>query len=203
MAFLAADCLAEPGWAAARIAAHRGGADAVASAVTNPYRRSLAAWTSYVALFNRRMPGVPAADALLYGVSYARSLFDRFGGFREDVRGGEDTDFHRRLEGVVPIAWEPRVRTAHRHPTALGSLLRDQFRRGARSATAWRTLEGPAPPSVATNALRRVPEGARLAWRAAGPGERPWIAAAIALLPLSALVYALGSLAGRPPSEES
>jgi len=202
--FLAADCVAEPGWAAARIAAHRAGAAAVASAVTNPYRRNLAAWTSYVALFNRRMPGVPAGDALLYGVSYARGLFDRFGPFREDLRGGEDTDFHRRLAGRVAIAWEPRVRTAHRHPTTLHALLRDQFQRGARSATAWGRLDGSASPSVARNALRRVPEGARFAWRAAGPGERPWIAAAIALLPLSALAYAAGSTAReRVPREEA
>lgn len=201
LAFLAADCWAEPGWAAARLRLHRAGAAAVASAVTNPYRRNLAAWASYVALFSRRMPGAPPAEALLYGASYDRGLFDRFGLFREDLRGAEDTDFHQRLTaGGVPIAWEPAVRTAHRHPRRLGSLLADQYRRGARSATAWSRLQAYRPREVAANALRRVPDGVGRAWRSAEPGERPWIAAASLLLPAAALAYAAGALhAARAP----
>jgi len=195
LAFLAADCWAEPGWAAARLKAHRAGADAVASAVTNPYRRSLAAWTSYVALFSRRMPGAPAAEALRYGASYARGLFEDFGTFREDLRGGEDTELHQRLAAAgVAIAWEPAVRTAHRHPLRVTALLADQYRRGARSARAWTRLQGPRPRQVAVNALRRVPEGIGMAWRSAEAGERPWIAAASLLLPAAALAYAAGAL---------
>lgn len=197
VAFLAADCWAEPGWAAARLRAHRAGAAAVASAVTNPYRRNLAAWTSYVALFARRMPGLPGDAALRYGVSYARGLFERFGPFREDLRGGEDTELHQRLAGEVEIAWEPAVRTAHRHPRRLAGLLADQYRRGARSARAWARLHGPDPGAVAANALRRVPEGARMAWRGAGPEDHLWIAAASLLLPMAALAYAAGALGER------
>lgn len=200
VAFLAADCWAEPGWAAARLRAHRNGAAAVASAVTNPYRRNLAAWASYVSLFPRRMPGVPPGEALLYGASYARGLFERFGPFREDLRGAEDTDFHQRFGQEVAIAWEPAVRTAHRHPRRVGALLADQYRRGARSATAWSRLQRYRPLEVASNALRRVPEGVETAWRAAAPGERRWIAAASLLLPAAALAYAAGALrAARAP----
>jgi len=196
VAFLASDCWAEPGWAAARVRAHRAGAAAVASAVTNPYRRSLAAWASYVALFARRMPGVPPADALLYGASYDRALFDRCGTFREDLRGGEDTEFHERLAAAgVELAWEPAVRTAHRHPRSVKALLGDQYRRGARSAASWARLSGPRPGQVAINALRRVPAGVVMAWRSAEAGERPWIAAASLLLPAAALAYAAGALA--------
>lgn len=194
VAFLAADCWAEPGWAAARLRAHRAGAAAVASAVTNPFRRNLAAWASYVSLFARRMPGVSAGEALLYGASYHRSLFERFGLFREDLRGGEDTDFHQRFAGEVTITWEPRVRTAHRHPRRMTTFFADQYRRGARSATAWTRLQKYRPAEVAANALRRVPEGVGIAWRAAGPGERRWIAAASLLLPAAALAYAAGAL---------
>jgi glycosyltransferase involved in cell wall biosynthesis len=194
IAFLAADCLAEPGWASARLRAHRAGAVAVASAVTNPYRRNLAAWASYVALFSRRMPGVPAVDALRYGVSYDRRLFHRFGTFREDLRGGEDTELHQRFGGEIGIGWEPAVRTAHRHPRHLAALLVDQYRRGARSSAAWARLQGPTPRFVAINALRRVPGGVATAWRSAGAGERLWIAAASPLLPLAALAYAAGAL---------
>lgn len=209
VAFLAADCLAEPGWAAARLRAHRAGAQAVASAVTNPFRRDLAAWASYIALFSRRMPGTPAGEALLYGVSYARGLFAACGTFREDLRGGEDTDFHNRLREHTVIAWEPAVRTAHRHPRRLTELLRDQYRRGARSAAAWRKLQGPQPREVALIALRRLPADFKRAWRcsstagsagAAGASDRLWIAAAGLVLPAAALAYAAGAFraAGAP-----
>ncbi|HSG40338.1 MAG TPA: hypothetical protein VLE27_11920, partial [Thermoanaerobaculia bacterium] len=202
VAFLAADCWAEPGWAAARLRAHRAGASAVASAVTNPYRRNLAAWASYVSLFPRRMPGTSAAEALRYGVSYERSLFDRFGTFREDLRGAEDTEFHQRLEGNVEIAWEPGVRTAHRHPRRLLALLDDQYRRGARTATAWTRLQRYRPREVAVIALRRFPAGLNIAWRSAEAGERPWIAASSLLLPAAALAYAAGAMeAARAPEK--
>ena len=200
IAFLAADCWAEPGWAAARLRAHSAGAAAVASAVTNPYRRNLAAWASYVALFSPRMPGVPAGEALRYGASYARSLFERFGPFREDLRGGEDTDFHQRLAGEVAIAWEPAGRTAHRHPRRVSTLLADQYRRGARSVASWANLQAYDARFIATNAMRRLPDDVARAWRSAEPGERPWIAAASLVLPAAVLAYAAGALrAARAP----
>lgn len=203
VAFLAADCRAEPGWAAARLRAHRAGAAAVASAVTNPDRGNLAAWASYVALFARRMPGTPPGEALRYGVSYARELLARLGPFREDLRGGEDTEFHQRFESRVPIAWEPAVRTAHRHPRSLSALFSDQYRRGARSARSWDRLQGPRPREVAANALSRLPGSWKLAWRSAEPGDRPWIAAAGLLLPAAALAYALGALRGTAAEGEA
>ena len=130
VAFLAADCIAEEGWVRERLTAHRQGVLAVASAVTNPFPRNLAAWTSYVSLFCRRMPGVPTEDALRYGVSYDRGLFDRFGVFREDMRGGEDTEFHQRLTPAVEIRWVPTVRTAHRHSPAPGRRPESRSARG-------------------------------------------------------------------------
>jgi Glycosyl transferase family 2 len=197
MAFLAADCWAEPGWAAARLRAHRDGAAAVASAVTNPYRRNLAAWTSYIALFSRRMPGAPPGAALRYGASYDRRLFARCGWFRQDLRGGEDTDFHQRLAAAgVEIVWEPGVRTAHRHPRGLAALMTDQYRRGCRSAVSWGRLGGPVGWQVAVNALHRAPEEMRLAWHGVEAGERRWVAAAGLLLPAAALAYAAGALRG-------
>ncbi len=202
IAFLAADCRAEPGWVAARLAAHRAGAPAVASAVTNLYAKNLAAWASYLALFARRMPGTPEPEALRYGVSYARDLFDRFGTFREDLRTGEDTEFHQRLGAQVPIAWAPEVRTAHRHPQRLSALWVDQFRRGRRSAAAWSNLAGPSARRVAADALTRIPACLRIAWHGSRPGERAWIAAASLALPGAALAYAAGALWGRAPVPE-
>ena len=194
VAFLAADCIAEAGWVRGRLDAHQLGAPAVASAVTNPYRRNLIAWTMYVSLFSRRMPGTPHDEASLYGASYDRSLFDRFGVFREDMRGGEDTEFHQRLAPEVTIRWVPEVRTAHRHPRTLGALLRDHYRRGRRTAAAWDQLDGYGELTVAKNVMRRAPTSARAAWRAASSGERRWVAAAATILVCPTVAYALGAL---------
>lgn len=194
ISFLAADCTAEEGWVRERLSAHRQGAPAVASAVTNPFRRNLAAWTSYISLFSRRMPGVPSESALLYGVSYERGVFERFGLFREDMRGGEDTEFHQRLNQEVEIRWVPAIRTAHRHSRSFVALLRDHYRRGRRSAAAWQQLNGPRSFAVMKNAILRAPSSTRTAWRAANPGERRWIFAAGLLLVFPTIAYAIGSL---------
>lgn len=196
VAFLAADCRAEPGWAAARLAAHRGGHAAVASAIVNPYRRNLFAWAAQASLFAARMPGTPPAARLLYGGSYARHLFARLGGFREDVEGGEDSDFNRRLaEAGIPLHWAPGVRTAHDHPRRLGALLADHHRRGRRTAASLGRLSGAGAGWVARQALARVRRTLPLAWRSAAPAERPWIAAAAPLVVLAAAAYAAGAAA--------
>src|SRR4029077_1279143 len=132
VAFLAGDCVAMPGWVAGRLRFHRVGALAVASAIVNAYPWNYFAWASYILLHARRMPGVPPYKAGLYGVSYARELFDRFGRFRADLEGGEDSEFNARFAKSVRIEWAPHVRTAHRHPTNPQWLLRDQYVRGRR-----------------------------------------------------------------------
>lgn len=194
IAFLASDCIAEPGWVASRLRRHRAGALAVASSVTNANPHSVIAWTSYISLFSTRAPGVPESLAPRYGASYARTLFERFGGFRDDLRGGEDTDFHARFAASEPIVWAADVRTAHRHPLTLRGLVADQFRRGARAARAWRQLNGPSPERVAMNALRRAPRQLRISWRHAERGQRMRIAMAALLVPLAATAYAAGAL---------
>jgi delta-lactam-biosynthetic de-N-acetylase len=175
VSFLAADCLAGPEWAAGRIRAHRSGALAVASAVTNAYPHNAYAWASYILLFPRRAPGpgVPPGARIFYGLSYARELFTRFGRFREDLRTGEDTEFNRRLNAVVPIAWAPDVRTAHRHPTGLAALIRDQFVRGKRGVQALDQL-GPRPSrrQLARRTLGDIPAYVLYTWRSVSWPQR-------------------------------
>lgn len=194
VSFLAEDCLAEPGWAAARLAAHAAGARAVASSVTLHERWSACAWASYLSLFVRRMPGTPEAEALRYGVSYDRELLDEIGPFREDLRVAEDSELNARVESG--IVWAPQVRTAHRHPTTLRDLLDDQKARGARAAAAVGALSGLSPRQVARNALVRVEAAVRLSWRYADPGDRRHVLRAWPLLPLAALAYARGASGG-------
>ena len=192
--FLAADCIAEEGWVRERMILHRQGAEAVASSVTNPFRRNLAAWTSYISLFNRRMPGAPEHEVIMFGISYDRRLFERFGLFREDMRGAEDTEFNERLRGHVEVRWAPQVRTAHRHSRSIVNLVHDHFRRGRRAAVAWQQMKKFSTLQIARIVMMRAPSAVRNSWHAAAPGEKKWIAAAALILVLPTLAYALGTL---------
>jgi glycosyltransferase involved in cell wall biosynthesis len=214
VAFLAGDCMAMPDWIAARLRSHRSGALAVASAVVNANPRNCCAWASYILSYVHRMPGTPSGKASRYGVSYARVLFDRFGRFRPDLRAGEDTEFNSRFTGIVPIEWAPRVRTAHRHPVDLGSLLRDQYVRGRRFIHVLDQLEKrgnnelyvvtrgdrrdrASPTRIARSALRRIPATLRDAWLWSDAGLRPFVLGASPLILPAAAAYALGALLGR------
>lgn len=145
LAFLAADCLAAPGWADARLREHRAGAAAVASPLTNAYPDSLTAWASLLLLHNRRLVVTKPDWRLLYSLSYDRALFDRFGRFREDLRAGEDTEFNARLREYAHTVLAPDAVTAHRYPTGFGAMLRDAFRRGRLQARMQGAIAGRGP----------------------------------------------------------
>ena len=197
VAFLAADCLAEPGWVQARLAAHRAGHPVVAGAMTSapPHRPSAVA--SHLALYCHRLPGRPAGpvhptDPAAHGLSYDRPVLDRLGPFDPHVLVGEDTAAARRLgELGVPIWFEPRVRTAHRGPTGTRAMLAHHHRRGrvaARAAGPPARRESRLRTAMALPAATAVISAhtAAAAWRN-GRGERtrlvvtlPWLVAAVA-----------------------
>ena len=140
VAFLAADCLATPNWARRRIKAHQAGAAAVGSAVANSNPHNPFAWAAQFVTWPRRMPG--ARKGLAYGASYDRRLFEDHGFFREDLRTGEDGEFHDRLpQGQKPI-WNSAIVTLHRNPTGFLHLISDQFQRGYRMARVYDELQG-------------------------------------------------------------
>ncbi len=141
VSFLAADCQAMDGWVRRRLAHHREGAMAVASAVVNSHPLNIVAWASHLALFSDRFPGMPAEEAARYGGSYDRRLFVRHGPF-EDIRVGEDTEFHQRIGKRNAPKWVPEVRTVHRNVTSIPQGWRDQHRRGLRSGKYWPGLHG-------------------------------------------------------------
>lgn len=190
VAFLAADCLAEPGWAAARLAAHRTGADAVASAMVCRAPATPAERASLLLLHNRRLADTPPARRLLYGLSYDRSLFDRHGRFREDLRIGEDTLFNRSLGPEVKVVWGDGVRTAHAFPRTLRALAADQRARGRRRAA----MGDRRPAGLAGRALLDVGRCARQALATRDAAERRRLLAALPLVPVGAAAYAAGAL---------
>lgn len=200
VAFLADDCVAEPGWTSARLAAHAAGAAAAASALDCHRHRNPIALAAHLSLFVRRMPRVPPAMALAYGASYDRRLFEVHGGFREDLRGGEDTEFHLRLPAADRPVWTPAIRTVHFGPTTLSGFVADQFRRGRRAADSWRSISGLDKRVFAKRVVQRIGMVMRMSRRVVPPGEQIVAILALPLIFAGGLIYACGALrsAGSP-----
>jgi glycosyltransferase involved in cell wall biosynthesis len=197
VAFMAADCIAQPGYVAGRLHAHHDGAPVVAGAMVNAHPSSRSACASYLLLHHRRTPDTPPGLAALNPSSFDRAVFTRFGRFREDLRTGEDTEFHRRLPPDAAVRWAPDVQVAHRYPTGVTALLREQFSRGRRRTAAERSLSGSGPRvRLAVDAVRNVRASLRQLRRTSDPVERRQLARAVPLLIPGALAYAAGVLAG-------
>lgn len=196
VAFLAADCLAEPGWVASRLAAHARGAQAVGSLLTNAYPDNRSAAAAALLLHHRRMAHAPPHHRLPnFGLSFERALLDRIGPFREDLRTGEDDEICGRIvEAGARIVLDPGVQTAHRNPRHPSALLRDQYRRGVRRARA-RTALGqrvtPLPVGMLKDALRAW----RYTNRCADPLERRRLRYGWPLIAPAAVAYSAGTTA--------
>ncbi len=195
VAFLAADCLAEPGWVAGRLAAHARGAQAVGSVLINAYPGNRSAAAAALLLHHRRMAHAPPQHRLPnFGLSFERALLDRVGPFREDMRTGEDDEICGRIMAVGGrILLDPSVQTAHRNPRHMSALLRDQYRRGVRSARARSALGQRAVP------LPLVLKDAVRAWlytnRCPDPVERRHLRRGWPLIAPAALAYSAGATA--------
>jgi glycosyltransferase involved in cell wall biosynthesis len=197
VAFLAADCIARPGWISRRLAAHREAA-AVSSAVCNATPGNLAALASYLLLFSRRMPRTRDRDWLHYGVSYSRELFGRYGCFDEGLRGGEDTEFHRRFADQTEIRRGCGIETAHRHPETMRTLLEDQYRRGGRAYRAFQAIgDGATAAGLPYRAVLRSGCSFWRFWSASGSVDRLRALAALPVVAAGAWVYAAGALRAR------
>lgn len=198
VAFLADDCVAAPGWIKARLEAHLGGATSVGSALLNDKPRNPVAWAAHLSRFVRRLPNAPAAAALPYGASYNRSLFERYGLFREDLRTGEDTEFHRRFRPGDGPVWTAAVKTIHRTPGRLAELIRDQVGRGERYLVAKRELEGTSKLRVFFGAGKAMVQSMLYGFAWSDRRDRLFVLLSWPLFPIAALAFGVGVLsAGR------
>jgi len=140
VAFLEGDCVAQPGWVAARVVAHRRGHAAVASAVTTAPPQRPAAWGLHFDMYCHRLVGraggpVAASDPAAHGLSLDRTLLDRIGQFDDTVERTEDTIAAARIgELGVGIWYEPAIVTAHRGPRRSIDMVRDARRRSQLAA---------------------------------------------------------------------
>ena len=170
VAFLAADCLALPGWIDRRIEHHRRGHRVVSGSVCAGPDDGLPGRAAVFLLFPGRLPGHrpgPASHPQSFGLSYTRSLLDELGPFDASLRTGEDSVMARRLEELGERPWfDPAIRTAHPGPERVCALLRDQYRRGGLRLVS----DVLRPP---TGRLRRLAE------RTPSPVVRAGVAAAV------------------------
>lgn len=196
VAFLADDCTACPGWARYRLEHHLAGRPAVASALVNANPDSLVAWATHLTTYMRRLPGLPETEALRYGVSLERGLFDRYGLFSEVTAIGEDTDFLSRLPPDLRPVWDPRIRTAHRNSTRLADMLAEQGRRGLRYGARLRRTTGLGPGRILRQIWRDRRNVGRFIETGLDGAERDTARKALPLVRLALLVKAVGGFWG-------
>lgn len=122
-----------PGSLAARIRAHQRGYGMVEGTTLNG-TRTLAGWATYFLGCSTRLPGRPSEELEdpPRACSYARRLLLEVGGFREDLRAGEDTVVNLELAGRGYAAYHAQdVTVIHHSPCRdVPTLLRHHFRRG-------------------------------------------------------------------------
>ena len=179
LVFLDADCTPAPGWLAALLAAHAGGADVAGGSLGLPEGLEPSARCDYYASSYHLHPGRAAGPVPNHSpanVSVRRELFARTRGFTEALPvadGHEELAWQAevsRLGGTIRFV--PEARVLHRNRPGYRNLLRRSYRWGY-SALEAKTVAG----------------AARLGWAYRWP--RLLILAAVPLAPLHA-VYTVG-----------
>jgi glycosyltransferase involved in cell wall biosynthesis len=128
--FIAADQIALKDWLEVRMSFHKKGYASVAGTVINSNPRNIFAWASHISILVRRLPHTPRRHVVRYGGSFARSLFDKYGLYREDLRIGEDTEFQRRLKGPDKPTLARAAQAIHANPTTFRGMAKDAYERG-------------------------------------------------------------------------
>lgn len=199
VAFLACDCLAAPDWASERLRLHREGASMVASAMRPDRPDDMVSWADHLLRFARRLPGLPAGEALRYGVSFDRRVFDAIGLFDGSLATGEDTELLARAAAFGEALWAPKVVLIHRNAGSVGALLRDQAARGYAYAIAMQRLRGTSPLRLIEEPRRQPRHAARVARACLTGRERELALASMWLVRLGCVAKALGILSALLP----
>jgi glycosyltransferase involved in cell wall biosynthesis len=193
VAFLAGDCVAAPGWVAERIRAHMAGECAVGSVVENDKPWNPFAWAAHLMTYGHRMVG--GMGAAVYGASYDRILFDKYGYFSEAMVIGEDSEFHSRFRPSDTIWLRPTIRTIHRNPAGPISFLEDQFHRGIRGRYLADFLGADFSAAyIAHTTVRRVARSVSLSVIGLRGKERSLAVCCWPLMPLGAAFYFAGMI---------
>jgi peptidoglycan/xylan/chitin deacetylase (PgdA/CDA1 family)/GT2 family glycosyltransferase len=213
--FLEADCVARPGWVRNRIALHRAGHEAVASALDAMSSDGLIATAALYLVHAGRLaghPAGPAKDYQAYGLSFTRELFERAGPFDEMLRSYEDTAMAERLHFLGVGSWfDPTICIEHDGPATQGEMLHDQFIRAQRDSWVelvrlpagrhrhrWELVPGVGAAIVVLRALYRLVRRLRFtaaAVRAGHTGSRSRLPGLVIPMALGQVAYQLGWIA--------
>lgn len=167
LAFIDADCSAEPQWLESLYDSLSNGMIAVGGPVLNQTPSSPVAIIDNLMQFVDQAPGRPASWAReLPGCNMAihRHAFDTLGGFPADIFPGEDTVFSQRAAHEWPdrVRFIPAMRIRHRGRTSIGKFMQHQrdfgFSRGryALNLTRRQQTLGRIAPLAALGAIRRI-----------------------------------------------
>jgi glycosyltransferase involved in cell wall biosynthesis len=143
------DCIAKPDLIERMMARHgEGEYAAVGGSLANGTPRSLSGWTGYLLEFKEFMPTAPLRfekTVPTANVMYRREVFERFGGFDEQMRESEDVLFNRTMERAGErILFDPAIEVTHLNRTGWARVLLYQIDLGYSSAEARRrgAIEG-------------------------------------------------------------
>lgn len=150
------DCIASPDLIERMMARHREGEyAAVGGSLANGTRRSLSGWTAYLLEFKEFMPTAPmrlANTVPTANVMYRREVFERLGGFDEDMRESEDVLFNRKLQQAGErILFDPAIEVTHLNRTGWKRVLTYQIDLG------WSSAESRRRGGMEGNELLRYP----------------------------------------------
>jgi GT2 family glycosyltransferase len=133
IAFMDADCRAEPDWVDNILKAHQSPHLAIGGAIANGNPESLVGWAAYFCEFSQWMPGFPPrrmADIAGASMSYKRRVFEEHGLFIEGTYSS-DTEFHWRLrEKGQDLVFVPSILTFHHNLDRFSKFLKHEFEHG-------------------------------------------------------------------------
>lgn len=142
VAFVDADCLAEPDWVEQILAAHNDPASKgrliIGGSVGTANRESLAGWASFFCEFSPWLPvGVPRLvnDIPTCCYSMKREAFERFGPFEEEGYCSDTIFNWRAVAGGQQPLFVPAMHVRHINPTKLGRIVSKQRMHGERFGT--------------------------------------------------------------------
>jgi GT2 family glycosyltransferase len=189
LAFVDDDCVPQPGWAVALVAALEGHPDALAGGpVVNAYPRDVAAAAAHAVL--EALYACPTEDFLAAAnLSLRRERFVELGGFDESfpTAAAEDRDLcARAIDSGMEVVVVPNAAVVHHRPAGPVSLWRQhaEYGRGARRLARLREESGRPP----VRAGRRFPRAlARATFSAAREAHSPFVVPLVMLTQVAAV----------------
>lgn len=174
VAFLAGDCIVEPGWLTSRMRLHEQGEAAVASAVTHAGPRTPWALGAHYLIFGHRHPALTSEqvqfpDPRGHGISLSKEVIGTVGPFSTNLLVGEDTEMYKRLsEAGHPVFFSSSVRVGHVGTWTVTTVVTDLYRRGYNRGEIEKSYDGVLwareEKLLLLQSLRRLGSAARVLW---------------------------------------